>query len=83
MRRTPVKELRTYQEEDKGAILRVGNTMLVKETGTGKTLTALAVAGELLWQNPGAQVLFSAPTGILVDQHCEYTLEHHSPKKLA
>lgn len=75
MRRTPLKELRTYQAADKEAILKVGNTLLVKDTGTGKTLTALAVAAEILWQKPEAQVLFSAPTGILVDQHRDYTLE--------
>ena len=74
MKSAPSSRLRTYQEADAAAILKNGNTLLVKDTGTGKTLTALAVAGEILRRNPEAQVLFSAPTGVLVDQHRDYTL---------
>ncbi|MEE8638515.1 MAG: DEAD/DEAH box helicase, partial [Candidatus Margulisiibacteriota bacterium] len=67
-------EFRGFQIEDV-FIATTGNTLMIQETGMGKTNIAFLVAANVLSQNPNAKVYISAPTIGLTDQHVKIARE--------
>ena len=51
------------------------NCLVVLPTGLGKTAVALQLVAEFLSHNTGASLIL-APTRVLVEQHCQFMLDH-------
>lgn len=67
-------EFRGFQIEDV-FIATTGNTLMIQETGMGKTNIAFLVAAHFLSQDPNAKIYISAPTIGLTDQHVKVARE--------
>lgn len=68
--RSELVERRLYQEKIYRTCL-THNTLVVLPTGLGKTVIATMVSAAMLELNPDSQVVMSAPTKPLVEQHLE------------
>lgn len=64
-------EYRSYQVKAAKYALNK-NTLIVLPTGTGKTVIGLLVIAHWLEKNPGAKIIFIAPTRPLVEQHYQF-----------
>lgn len=67
--------LRNYQEECLAAAKK-SNTIVVLDTGLGKTLIAVKLIEHYLNCNPSEKAAFLVPTQALVDQQAKYCVEN-------